>query len=186
MTGPCRIEGYAIVSTDGMLANAAGVMPAALKFEADQRFFEDGLDGVAAVAHGAHSHEQQPHSHLRRRLILTRKVPALAADPSDEKALLWNPAGASFEQAWAALAVPEGSLAIIGGTEVFGMFLPRYDVFYLTRAPQVRLPGGRPVFPQVPQRTPEEVLASHGLRPAPQRVLDAVNDLSVTSWTRPS
>jgi hypothetical protein len=186
MTGPRRIEGYAIVSTDGMLANAAGVMPAALKFEADQRFFEDGLDGVAAVAHGAHSHEQQPHSHLRRRLILTRKVPALAADPSDEKALLWNPAGASFEQAWAALAVPEGSLAIIGGTEVFGMFLPRYDVFYLTRAPQVRLPGGRPVFPQVPQRTPEEVLASHGLRPAPQRVLDAVNDLSVTSWTRPS
>jgi hypothetical protein len=186
MTGPRRIEGYAIVSTDGMLANAAGVMPAALKFEADQRFFEDGLDGVAAVAHGAHSHEQQPHSHLRRRLILTRKVPALAADPSDEKALLWNPAGASFEQAWAALAVPEGSLAIIGGTKVFGMFLPRYDVFYLTRAPQVRLPGGRPVFPQVPQRTPEEVLASHGLRPAPQRVLDAVNDLSVTSWTRPS
>ena len=186
MTGPRRIEGYAIVSADGMLADAAGVMPEALKLDADQRFFETGLDGVEAVAHGAHSHERQPHSHLRRRLILTRKVPALAADPSDEKALLWNPAGAAFEDAWAALAVPDGSLAIIGGTEVFGMFLPRYDVFYLTRAARVQLPGGRPVFPQVPLRTPEEVLASHGLRPDPARVLDAGQDLSVTSWWRPT
>jgi hypothetical protein len=186
MTGPRRIEGYAIVSADGMLANAAGVMPDALKFEADQRFFAHGLDGVEAVAHGAHSHEQQPHSHLRRRLILTRQVPALAADPSNEKALLWNPAGATFEDAWVALGVPDGSLAIIGGTDVFGMFLPRYDIFHLTRAPRVRLPGGRPVFPQVPARAPEEVLASHGLRPDPPRVLDAGNDLRVTSWRRSS
>jgi dihydrofolate reductase len=184
MTGPRRIEGYAIVSADGMLANAAGVMPDALKLEADQRFFAHGLDGVDAVAHGAHSHEQQPRSHLRRRLILTRQVPALAADPSNEKALLWNPAGASFEQAWAALGLPDGSLAVIGGTQVFGMFLPRYDVFYLTRAPAVRLPGGRPVFPQVPQQTPDEVLASHGFKPDPPRMLDAGNNLSVTSWRR--
>jgi hypothetical protein len=35
-----------------------------------------------------------PHSYLRRRLILTRQVPAFAADPSNEKALFWNPAGA--------------------------------------------------------------------------------------------
>ena len=73
-----------------------------LKFEADQQFFERGLDGVDVVVHGRHSHEQQPHSHLRRRLILTRQVPAIAADPSNEKALFWNPAGASFEEALAA------------------------------------------------------------------------------------
>ncbi len=83
--------------------------------------------------------------------------------------MFWNPAGAAFAQAWAALELPHGSLAVIGGTAVFGMFLPDYDVFYLTRASGVRLPGGRPVFPQVPQRTPEEVLASHGLAPAPPR-----------------
>jgi dihydrofolate reductase len=184
MPRPRRIEGYAIVSADGMLANAAGIIPAELKFDADQRFFEQGLDGVDAVVHGRHSHERQPRSHLRRRLILTRQVPALAADPSDEKALLWNPAGASFEQAWAALGVPNGSLAVIGGTDVFGMFLPRYDVFHLTRAPDVWLPGGRPVFPQVPQRTPEEVLASHGLKPGPVQVLDAANGVTVVSWHR--
>src|ERR1700682_3099536 len=162
---PRRIEAYAIVSVDGMLANAARIMPDALKLDADQRFFAQGLDGVEAVVHGRHSHEQQPHSHLRRRLIVTRQIPALAADPSNEKALLWNPAGASFAAAWAALGVPDGSLAVIGGTEVFGMFLPDYDVFHLTRTPDVRLPGGRPVFPQVPEQTPEEVLASHGLTP---------------------
>jgi dihydrofolate reductase len=184
MTRPRRIEGYAIVSVDGMLANAAGIMPIELKIEADQRFFAQGLDRVDAVVHGRHSHEQQPHSHLRRRLILTRQIPALATDPSNEKALFWNPAGASFDEAWAALGVPEGSLAVIGGTDVFGMFLPDYDVFHLTRAPGVRLPGGRPVFPPVPQRSPEEVLASHGLAPGPGQVLDAASGVSVVSWQR--
>jgi dihydrofolate reductase len=184
ITRPRRIEGYAIVSTDGMLANAAGIMPEELKFDADQSFFAHGLDGVGAVVHGRHSHERQPRSHLRKRLIVTRRIPALAADPSNEKALFWNPAGASVEEAWAALGLPEGSLAVIGGTDVFGMFLPRYDVFHLTRAPGVALPGGRPVFPQVPQRTPEEVLASHGLEPGPPQVLDAASGVSVVSWQR--
>ena len=36
MPRPPRIEGYAIVSEDGMLANASGVMPDQLKFDADQ------------------------------------------------------------------------------------------------------------------------------------------------------
>jgi dihydrofolate reductase len=179
-----RIEGYAIVSDDGMLANAAGVMPDQLKFEADQRFFERGLDAVDVVVHGRHSHERQPRSPLRRRLILTRRVPAIAADPSNGKALLWNPDGASLAQALAALAAPVRSVGVIGGTQVFGMFLDRYDVFYLSRAPGVRLPGGRPVFPGVPARTPEEVLASHGLAPGERQLLDAAKDLAVVGWRR--
>jgi hypothetical protein len=91
-----RVEGYAIISEDGMLANAAGIMPNSLKFEADRHFFERGLDGVDVAVHGRHSHERQPRSYSRRRLIPTRQVPAVAADPSNEKALFWNPAGASF------------------------------------------------------------------------------------------
>ena len=81
-----------------MLANAAGIMPDSLKFEADQRFFERKLDETDVVVHGRHSHERQPRSYLRHRLVLTRQVPAIATDPSNEKALFWNPAGASFEQ----------------------------------------------------------------------------------------
>jgi dihydrofolate reductase len=183
---PRRIDGYAIVSEDGMLANAAGVMPDSLKFEADQRFFERGLDRVDVVVHGRHSHEHQPHSRLRRRLILTRRVPAIAADPSNDKALLWNPQGASFEAALAALGTPDARVGVIGGTDAFGLFLDRYDAFHLTRAPGVRLPGGRPVFPHVPERTPEEMLASHGLVRDRQRVLDAATGLAVTSWRRPA
>lgn len=183
---PSRIEGYAIVSEDGMLANAAGVMPETLKFEADQRFFERGLDGVDAVVHGRHSHEQQPHSPMRHRLIVTRQVGAIAADPSNEKALFWNPAGASFEQAWGALGLRGGSLGVIGGTDIFGMFLDRYDVFHLTRAPAVRLPGGRPVFPEVPQSTPEEIMTRHGLTAGPRLLLDAARDLAFVTWRRGS
>jgi len=184
MSLPSRIEGYVIVSADGMIADASGVMPDALKFDADQRFFEQGLDGVDAVVHGKNSHERQPHSHLRRRIVLTRRVAAIAPDPADATALLWNPAGAPFEEAWDALRVPNGKLGVIGGTDVFGMFLPRYDVFHLPRATNVRLPGGRPVFPGVPERTPEDILRAHGLTPEPTQMLDATNGLTLTTWVR--
>ena len=128
-------------------------MPETLKFEADQRF-ERGLDQVDVVVHGRHSHEQQPHSHLRQRLIVTTRTAALAPDPSNAKAMFWNPAGASFDEALAALGPADRRVGIVGGTAVFGLFLDLYDVFYLTRAPGVRLPGGRPVFPGVPDQTP--------------------------------
>jgi dihydrofolate reductase len=186
MPGPRRIEGYAILSEDGMLANAAGIMPGSLKLEADRRFFERRLDGVDVVVHGRHSHERQPRSHLRHRLILTRRVPAIAVDPSNEKAMFWNPTGASFEEALAVLGTPDGRVGVIGGTQVFGMFLDRYDNFYLSRAPGVRLPGGRPVFPEVPTRSPEEVLAGHGLRRGQQQVLDAPKGLVMVNWRRSS
>lgn len=182
----CRIEGYAIVSEDGMLANSAGVMPDSLKFNADQAFFEHGLDGVDLVVHGRHSHEHQRHSDLRRRLILTRRIAAIAPDPSNKKALFWNPAGASLEQAMAVLGVPRGIIGVIGGTQVFGFFLDRYDAFYLSRAPAVCLPGGRPVFPEVPALTPEEVLARCGLEPLQKRILDAERAVAVVEWYRPA
>jgi hypothetical protein len=69
---------------------------------------------------------------------------------------------------------------------VFALFLDRYDIFFLSRVPAVRLPGGRPVFPAVPMRTPEEVLASHGLGCSENRVLDSANGLTVASWRRTS
>jgi hypothetical protein len=182
MLRTAHIEGYAIVSQDGMLADAAGIMPASLMFEADQRFFERGLDGVDVVVHGRHSQERQPCSALRRRLILTRQVAAIAPDPSNERARLWNPAGASLDEAMAAVGALGGSVGVIGGTAVFGMFLDRYDVFHLSRAANVRLPGGRPVFPEVPMRTPEDILASHGFRAAERQVFD--EGLEIASWHR--
>ena len=118
-------------------------MPDELKFEGDKQFFTAALDRADLIVHGRNSYEDQPNSPRRKRLILTRKVAALAPDPSNPKATLWNPAGASFEAACEHAGVRAGTVAIIGGPDVFGMFMDRYDTFWLSLAPQVRLPGRR-------------------------------------------
>jgi hypothetical protein len=48
----------------------------------------------------------------------------------------------------------------------------------------VRLPGGEPCFPGVPEHSPQQVLASHGLVAGEARVLDPASDVSVTPWRR--
>jgi len=184
MNRPSRIEAYAIVSADGMIADADGVQPPGLMVKSDQDFFHRGLDRAAAVAHGKHSFEGGADAASRKRLILTRSIPSLAPHPQIARALLWNPAGASLEQAWQALDAGDGTLAVIGGTDTFGLFLGiGYDVFHLTRANRVRLPGGRPVFPEVPARTPEEMLAAHGLVAGPPQVLDPAADVVLVTWS---
>ena len=72
------------------------------------------------------------------------------------------------------LGVWSGTVAILGGNEIFGLFLPRYDVFHLSRVAGLRLPFGRAVFPKVPQRSPQAVLASSGLTQAVERILGCV------------
>jgi dihydrofolate reductase len=185
MARPDRIEGLAIVSADGMIADARGIQPDALKLEADQRFFHAMLDEAAALVHGRNSTEGGPHMARRRRLILTRKTAGVAPDPQSDRAVLWNPASAALDQAWEALGLSGGLLAVIGGTEPFGLFLERgYDAFHLSRASHARLPGGRPVFPGIPPATPEALLAQHGLKPDPMQVLDDKAGLTMVAWRR--
>jgi hypothetical protein len=179
-----RIEGYVIVSGDGMLANADRVMPEGLKFDGDKRFFTDALDHADLIVHGRNSFEDQPNSPKRMRLVLTRNVRTVAPDPSNPRATLWNPAGASFEAACDHAGVRSGTIAIIGGPYVFGMFMDRYDTFWLSQAPRVRLPDGEPCFPGVPARSPQQILAAHGLRAGEPQMLDAADDVSVTPWRR--
>lgn len=179
-----RIDGYVIVSADGMLANADGVMPDELKFEGDKRFFSAALDRADLIVHGRNSQEEQPNSPGRRRIILTRAIGAVAPDPSNPMATLWNPAGASFEAACAEAGARSGTLAVIGGPDVFDMFMDRYDTFWLSLAPQVKLPGGQPCFPGVPARTPQEILRMHGMRPGEIQMLDQGEGVSVTPWRR--
>jgi dihydrofolate reductase len=179
-----RFEGYVIVSADGMLANAAHVMPDELKFEGDKKFFTDALDRADLIVHGRHSGEGQPNSHLRRRIIVTRRVAAIAADPSNPRWTLWNPAGAAFEAAAELAGVRSGTIAVIGGPEIFAMFMDRYDTFWLSLASHVRLPGGEGCFPGVPERTPQQILSSHGLKAGEPRMLDPAEEVSVTPWRR--
>jgi dihydrofolate reductase len=181
-----RIDGYVIVSADGMLADAHHVMPAELKFEGDKRFFTDALDQADLIVHGRNSHEDQPNSPRRKRIILTRSIGALAPDPSNPRATLWNPAGASFEAACERAGVRTGTIAVIGGPVVFEMFMDRYDTFWLSLAPRVKLPDGEPCFPGVPARSPQQILSAHGLTAGEARILDAADGVSVTPWRRPA
>ena len=179
-----RIEGYVIVSADGMLANARNVMPDELKFEGDKQFFTSALDRADLIVHGRNSYEDQPNSPRRKRIILTRSVGALTPDPANPNATLWNPAGASFEAACERAGVRAGTVAVIGGPDVFEMFMDRYDTFWLSLAPRVTLPGGEPCFPGVPARTPQQILAAHGLNADETQILDPTDGVSVTPWRR--
>jgi dihydrofolate reductase len=180
-----RVEGYVIVSSDGMIADAKGEMPAAIRNDADQEFFQAALDRVAVVVHGQHSHEGGPRAARRKRLVLTRQIAALAPDPAHPNSLLWNPVGCPLERAITGLGAADGPIAVIGGTEVFSMFLPLYDTFHLSRAARAKIPGGRPVFEEVgPNAMPEDVLARHGLKPGPQRELDREAGITVVTWER--
>jgi dihydrofolate reductase len=185
MIGAYRIEAYAIASIDGMIADASGVQPASLELEADRRHFENGLDQADAVVHGRHSHEGQPNSASRRRLIVTRGVAGVAPDPLNPKARLWNPGGASFEAACAALGLSGGTVAVIGGPQVYTLFLKLgYDRFRLTRAVKARLPGGLPVFGRETfGGDPDRALKAAGLKPGPTQWLD--DEVTLTDWTRP-
>lgn len=180
-----RIEGYVIVSADGMIADGKGEMPSSIRNDADQHFFQDALDHAAVVVHGRHSHEGGPRAARRKRLIVTRQIAALAPDPAHPNSLLWNPVSASLDAALDRLGISDGVIAIIGGTEIFSLFLPQYDAFHLSRAANARIPGGLPVFSEVgPNATPEDVLQRHGLKPGPRRELDAAAGVSVATWYR--
>jgi hypothetical protein len=179
-----RIEGYVIVSGDGMLANSSRVMPDALKFKGDKQFFTAALDRADLIVHGRNSYEDQPNSPKRRRITVTTKIASLAADPSNPNGTLWNPAGASFEEACGRAGVRAGTVAIIGGPVVFGMFLDRYDTFWLSQAPHVHIPDGEACLPGVPERSPQDILAAHGLKAGEAQILDAADDVRVTPWRR--
>ncbi len=97
---------------------------------------------------------------------------------------MWNPAGATFEQAAEAAGVRSGLVAIIGGPAVFELFMDRYDTFWLSEAPKVKIPGGEGCFPGVPEFTPQQILSSHGLKPGAPQLLDKSEDVTVTPWRR--
>jgi len=179
-----QIEGYAIVSADGMLADEKGTMPASLLIDEDQSFLSDRLDCASLIVHGRNSLERQLKSPHRKRLIVTSAVQGVSSTDEYPLALLWNPEFAPLERAAQVLGVTHGTVAILGGTQVYGLFLGRYDAFNLSCVPGVRIPQGRAVFPEVPRISPNEVLAKSGLTKGPSRILESSNAIIVTAWNR--
>lgn len=178
-----RIEGYAVISREGMIATADGRFPDAIKIPADHDFYQAAVDQASAVANGRHSAEGGEKEKLRKRIVLTRRVNGVKPHPDNPNAVLWNPGSASFSEAWQALQIDGGTLAVVGGTDVFGLFLTvGYDRFNLTLT-EASVPGGRPVFPGVGKgKTPQEVLSQAGLLLGGTRLLDAATNTRVEEW----
>lgn len=179
-----RIEGYAVISKEGMIADSDGGFPESIKIPADQALYQAALDRASAVANGRHSAEGGEKERDRRRIVLTRRINGVAAHPHYPHAVLWNPGSAPFEEAWLGLHLDGGTLAVVGGTDVFALFLTiGYDAFYLTRT-EASVPKGRPVFPGVGIRgmTAEEVLTTSGLVLGETRMLDATTNTRLEIW----
>ena len=180
-----RIEGYAVISTEGMIATADGKFPEGIKIPADHKFYQDSVAAPSAVANGRHSAEGGSKEKERRRIVLTRRVDVLTPDPDNPNAILWNPATAPFDEAWAKLGLDGGVAAVVGGTDTFGLFLTiGYDAFYLTRT-DASVPRGRAVFPGVGRiATAEEALTKAGLVHKSTRMLDASVNCRVEEWVK--
>lgn len=171
-----EVVGHAVVSADGMIANARGAMPAALRSEADWQRFQAALDAAALIVLGRRGHEAHPNPG-RRRLVVTSRVAALEQDRADARAMRWNPAGLPFAAALGELGITDGTVAVTGGKRVFDLFLPHFTRFELVEVEGVTLPCGIPCFSAGP---PAQVLAGAFLRPLPAETLE--DGVKLTIW----
>lgn len=169
-------EGHAIVSVDGMIADAAGEMPAALRNDADWTQFQAALDRAAVVVLGRKGHGRHPNPG-RRRLVVTSASSGIR--PSDQNAWFWNPGRTPIEDALSVMGIDDGVVAVTGGTRVFDLFAPLITAFVLSEVHRLALPGGTPTFST---GHPRVVLAAHGLVPGEAEAI--VGGATLTRWSR--
>lgn len=172
------VEGHAIVSADGMIADHAGAMPPELRSDADWRQFQAALDRAELVVLGRIGHIRHPNPG-RRRLVLTHSVANLQPDPVDARASYWNPAGLDINEVMARLGIAQGTVAVTGGTGTFDLFLPWYDRFVLVEVRSLELPNGTPCFSK---DHPRFVLPGAGLEARDMEVID--KGVVQTHWVR--
>jgi hypothetical protein len=175
-----RFEGHAIVSADGMIADALGEMPPGLRNDADWRLFQAALDRAALVVLGRKGHERHPNPG-RKRLVLTRSVARLEHDRADDRAWLWNPAGMPISGVLTEMGIASGVVAITGGTGTYDLFSPMFDSFSLAEAHRLVLPHGTPCFTAGP---PQAILSAAGLRRTTIEEIDPEAGVTLTTWRR--
>ena len=151
-------------------------MPDELKFEGDKQFFTAALDRADLIVHGRHSFEDQPNSPQRKRLVLTRDDRALAPDPSNPKATLWNPAGALVRSGLRAsrrrLRHRRDHRRARRVRHVHG---PLRHVLALAGAAGADARWRAAAFPACPRNRRRQILAAHGLKAGEAQMLDAAH-----------
>lgn len=149
MADPTRshaFEGYAVVSADGFIADAGGVMPNALKFDADWDYFQTALDRADVTLIGRHTHEAAPNFKKRHRLVFSTRTDGLV---KEDATTTWiDPAKADPCRAITQLFGPSANVAVVGGRGVFDWVLsnPSFSAFHLSLAHQARLGQGQTIF----------------------------------------
>ena len=181
------IEGHAIVSPEGAIADAEGRFPEALGDEADWIRFQAALDACVATVLARASHEATPNRANRLRVVMSRGVSGLSRG---EDAWWWNPADISAEAMLETVAPQGGRIGVPGGRAAFDLFLSGaaggFDAFHLATNPDCALPGGRPVFSGLgPDRGPEDALAAAGLVPDAPEILNSARGVTLRIWRRP-
>jgi len=178
-----RLEGHAIVSDDDRIAGPDGETPAELSNEADWLRFQAALDEAAVVVLGRLSHEVNPNTGRRNRLVVSSSAKGVERR-SD--AWWWNPADTPLAVVLKSAAPAGGIVAVPGGRLIFDMFLKvGFDAFYLARAGGVRIPGGIPLFSAIDTgRTAGDVLAGAGLAPGSAEILDEPAGVTLVAWRR--
>jgi hypothetical protein len=178
-----RIEGHAIISADGCIADPEGNTPASLNNEADWLRFQAALDTAAVVVLGRLNHEGNPNTARRNRLVVSSSARGIERR---QDAWWWNPAEASLAAALGAAAPRGGIVAVPGGRLVFDLFLAAgYDAFHLARVAGVTIPGGVPLFTALNTgKTAEAVLTAAGLVPGPEELLDPKAGVTLVTWRR--
>ena len=171
-----EIVGHAVVSADGRIADRNRQMPAELRNDRDWVRFQAALDRAEMTVLGRLGHEAHANPG-RRRLVLSSRIERL--EPVDELVTLWNPAGLDFRDVTMELGIADGSVAVVGGQQVFDYFLRRFTQFDLVTVDGVLIPDGVPCFSG---GWPDEVLPQAGLRVAEREMLDPGVRLEV--WRR--
>ena len=180
-----EIHGYAIVSDDDKIADAKGEVPASLRNDKEFAAYQQALAQADLVVFARKSHENEPETHGRPRMVVSREARGLE---NRAGVWWWNPADIGWRDVVAQVLPQGGHVAAPGGQGVFDLFLGLgYDVFHLARARGVRLPGGRAVFSACEAGvSAEAVLQQHGLEHAERIEVDAAQHVEMNIWRRRS
>jgi hypothetical protein len=177
------IHGYAIVSDNDRIADAAGLTPDVLRNEADWAYFQAELNKSDVTVLGRLGHEANPNPRKRLRMILSSSSAGLEQRVDG---WWWNPQALSWSEAIRAVLPGGGRVAVPGGRRVFDLFLGiGYGAFHLTRAEGIFIPNGVAVFSKCDEgRSAEAVLSESGLKPDARQILDPAGPVSLTVWRR--
>ena len=157
-----EIHGYAIVSDNDCIADAAGRTPDILRNDADWAYFQAELNRSAVTVLGRLGHEANPNPKGRLRMILSSSASGLERRADG---WWWNPEALPWDQAIGTVLPEGGRVAVPGGRRVFDLFLAiGYDAFHLTRAEGTLVPNGVTGLLGLPGRCERRSLAV-GARP---------------------